>query len=161
MDMRSLFLTGLLAFPTAGCVTEELAGPAPSGAVDINTREYPYIGYFAALRGAVSDRWNYPPEAVKANHEGVVKVEFKILKNGKVDGLKVLGPSSHKELDDAIVQAIRNASPFLPLPADFGRDVVTVTGTFKYVRALYEPEQPVKGKKRRSGPKKGQQFVSP
>ncbi len=161
MDLKSLFLAGLLAFSASGCVTEEPAGPAPSGTVDLNTREYPYIGYFAALRGAIFDRWTYPPEAVKENHEGAVKIEFKILKNGKVDGLKVLESSKHKELDDAIIHAIKSASPFLPLPAAFERDVITVTGTFNYVRSLFEPEQPVKGKKHRSGPKKGQQILSP
>lgn len=163
MDLKSLFLTGALAVPAAGCVTQRPQDPSTAasapdtGTVDINTREYPYIGYFAALRGAIFERWTYPPEAAKDNHEGAVKVEFKIKKNGQLDGLKVVDSTGHKELDEALLNAVRTAGPFLPLPAEFNRDVLTVTGTFRYVRSQWAPEEPApKGKKKhRSGAKKG------
>lgn len=160
MDFKPLFLSGVLAVLAVGCVTEEPAGSTAPGTMDLNSREYPYIGYFASLRGAIFERWSYPPEAVQKNYEGDVRVEFTIQRSGHLGAVKVLASSGHKELDDAIVKAIKSAGPFLPLPAEFNVESLSVQATFKYVRALFAPDPPpVTGKRRRPGPKKGLEIA--
>lgn len=101
--------------------------------IDLNTREYRYIGYFSNLRRSIEMVWHYPREAARLGHQGVVGLKFSINKKGRTTRIKVIRSSGHEKLDQAIVSAIRLASPFAPLPKDLGKNSLTVTGSFKYV----------------------------
>ena len=48
-------------------------------AIDINTREYRYIGYFTTMRKAIELVWSYPLDATRRIH-GKVGLSFRILK---------------------------------------------------------------------------------
>lgn len=101
--------------------------------IDMNTREYRFIGYFTGLRKAIELVWNYPMEAARRGITGNVHVKFIILSDGKLAKIQVLESSGHNMLDSAIVDAIRSAAPYAPLPKSFHKDRLVVSGMFNYV----------------------------
>lgn len=101
-------------------------------AIDINTREYRYIGYFAGLKKAIELAWSYPASAIQKGWDGNVFVHFIINKQGKISRAIVLDSSGHRILDHAIIQAIKLAAPYSPLPDAFGPQL-SIKGTFRYV----------------------------
>ena len=106
----------------------------PHGAaIDINTSEYRYIGYFSGLRKAIELAWNYPAQAVRRGQEGVVHLRFAIAADGTASKIKIVRSSGYRLLDVAIVDAIRLASPFSPLPRNLKREQLTITGSFHYI----------------------------
>jgi len=101
--------------------------------IDINTTEYRYIGYFTTMRKAIEMAWAYPGEAAQAGLFGKVLLQFTIEDTGTVSRIAVLDSSGHDVLDSAIVEAIKLAAPFSPLPTDFKKKNLDITGTFHYV----------------------------
>lgn len=101
--------------------------------IDLNTKEYRYIGYFSGLRRSIELVWHYPREAVMRGMEGTVGLEFSINKKGDTTKVKVVKSSGFKALDTAIVNAVKLASPFAPLPEGIGKEKLTITGSFSYV----------------------------
>ena len=100
--------------------------------VDLNTQEYRYIGYFTGLRKSIELTWTYPSTAIRRGLDGSVFVRFTIKQDGKVSQVNVLDSSGHKILDHAIVDAIKLAAPFAPLPESFGKKI-SIKGNFNYV----------------------------
>ena len=101
--------------------------------IDINTSEYRYIGYFTSMRKAIELVWNYPLDAARKGEQGEVGLEFVIAKDGHVSHVRLLRSSGFALLDQAIIQAIKLASPFSPLPNGIGKNRLVVTGSFRYV----------------------------
>ncbi len=101
--------------------------------IDINTQEYRYIGYFTNMRKAIELVWIYPSSAWRRGIQGTVGLEFAINKNGTTSDIKVIKTSGYDVLDDAIVEAIKLASPFAPLPDGFNKKRLVVSGNFSYV----------------------------
>ncbi len=101
--------------------------------IDLNTHEYRFIGYFTGLRKAIELVWVYPSEAAHRGVYGQVNLKFIIEANGKVSKIQVVESSGHTILDQAIVEAVRLASPFAPLPKGFQKDKLIVKGNFTYV----------------------------
>jgi TonB family protein len=70
-----------------------------------------------------TERAWYPiiPEEARPpfNKQGQVFIEFKILPNGNVAGMRLVGPSGDVALDRAAWAGITGASPFPPLPKAF------------------------------------------
>lgn len=105
--------------------------------IDINTTEYRFIGYFTNMRKAIELVWNYPMDAARQGLQGEVGLEFAIAKDGKASQVRVIKSSGYEILDRAIVDAIKLASPFAPLPEGFGKDRILVTGSFRYILSAY------------------------
>ncbi len=101
-------------------------------AVDINTAEYRYVGYFTNMRKSIELVWNYPYEAAVRGMEGKVILAFNIESDGTASRIKVIESSGFKILDDAIVRAIQLAAPFAPLPSNMKLEKLTVKGAFYY-----------------------------
>jgi protein TonB len=105
--------------------------------VDMNTTNFRFLGYFTNIRKAFEMVWTYPADAVRRGLQGEVKVEFTIQKSGTVSRIRVVDTSGHKILDEAVVEAIKLAQPFAPLPPGFQKDKLTVVGSFRYVLTNY------------------------
>jgi protein TonB len=105
--------------------------------LDLDTKEYRYMGYFSSMRKSIELVWAYPAEASRRGIQGTVTVEFTIEKSGASKKIRVLRTSGSEALDSAIVEAIRDAQPFAPLPDGFGKEKLTVTGNFNYVLTGY------------------------
>ncbi len=124
-SQRSLATNGYQDF-----ITDNLAR---SSVIDISTSEYRYIGYFSGLRKAIELAWSYPAQAVRRGQQGIVRLRFAIAADGTASKIKVTRSSGYRLLDVAIVDAVRLASPFSPLPKGFKREQLTITGSFHYI----------------------------
>ena len=105
--------------------------------VDLNTTNYKYLSYFIWLRKSIELTWVYPSSAVRQGLQGEVRLEFKIEKDGRMTRIRVLSSSGYEILDRAIVDAIKLAAPFAPLPKSMAKDSLMVTATFRYVLYAY------------------------
>lgn len=105
--------------------------------IDINTTEYRFIGYFTSMRKAIELVWNYPLEAARKGLSGEVGLEFAISREGRASRIRVIKSSGYEVLDRAIVDAIKLASPFAPLPEGFAKERLLVSGSFRYVLNAY------------------------
>lgn len=63
---------------------------------------------------------------------GDLYIKFTIDKKGKLISLELLRTSGYKMLDDAAIKALKDAEPFWPLPDDWQKDSLTITGHFIY-----------------------------
>lgn len=105
--------------------------------IDLNTTNFRFIGYFTSIRKAFELVWVYPSDAVRRGLQGETHVEFTIEKNGSVSKIRVVETSGHKILDVAVVEALRLASPFGPLPPGYQKERLTIVGSFRYVLTNY------------------------
>ncbi len=118
--------------------TEFVDGKVEEGErVDLNTTNYKFLSYFIGLRKSIELTWVYPSEAVRRGLQGDVRLEFKIERDGKMSRIRILDSSGYEVLDRAIVDAIKLAAPFAPLPKSMGKETLMVTATFKYVLYAY------------------------
>ncbi|HZP23028.1 MAG TPA: TonB family protein [Terriglobales bacterium] len=78
--------------------------------------------YLSRVLQAVRMNWyNLIPEEARPPllKKGKVSIEFVILKDGKVGGMKIVGPSGDVSLDRAAWGGITASLPFAPLPTEF------------------------------------------
>lgn len=108
-----------------------------SDRIDLNTAEYKYISYFTKIRKAINLVWVYPTDAVRRGMSGEVQVEWTILKDGAVKRVRVVKSSGYDILDDAIVEALKLASPFPNLPDAWKVERKIIVGSFKYILTDY------------------------
>ena len=78
--------------------------------------------------------YNVIPEAARAPllKKGKVSIEFAILKDGSVAGMKLDGPSGDISLDRAAWAGITASNPFPPLPTEFGGQYLQLVFHFYY-----------------------------
>lgn len=80
---------------------------------------------FASLvREMIAAAKTYPASAKKREFEGKVLIAFTLSKNGRVIDLAINASSGYETLDNAALQAVRNAGPFPPIPEKLGRETI-------------------------------------
>jgi TonB family protein len=91
--------------------------------------------YLARVLHDVRNNWyNLIPEVARAPlmKKGKVAIEFAILKDGSVAGLKLDAPSGDVSLDRAAWGGITASNPFPPLPNEFGGQYLLLRFRFYY-----------------------------
>jgi protein TonB len=83
----------------------------------LNAPEIQYISYFAGIKRKIELVWGYPAGA--NGIEGDVIIDFVIARNGRLESVNIIRGSGHKALDDEATGAIRKASPYSPIPAEY------------------------------------------
>ncbi len=84
--------------------------------------------YRVAMRNKISALWSPP----RASTELVCAVRFRIVRSGAVIGARIERSSGLPFFDHTALRAVSEASPLMPLPTDFPRDVVVVSFEFAY-----------------------------
>ncbi len=100
--------------------------------ITFSTREYKYYGYKMRLKEKIEETWRYPAEAARKGIYADLYIRFTILRDGKLGAVELLRTSGYKMLDDAAMKAVKDASPFWPLPPEWKEDSFTITGHFVY-----------------------------
>jgi len=105
------------------------SGTAGGIGVSVDSGNFPYIGYINILRNKVAENWVPAPYA----YSGVKKVliYFNISKNGSVDKLTVKETSGISYIDRSAIRAVKNSSPFPPLPSGFPDEYLGVYFMFE------------------------------
>lgn len=77
--------------------------------------------YRARVRQAVDERKHYPRMARRLELEGRVVVAFTVGAEGRLADLRLVESSGSELLDEAALEAVRQAAPFPPFPAGIER----------------------------------------
>jgi TonB family protein len=107
------------------------------GAMEIlsDTRGVDFGPYMKRLHVTVEDHW-FPliPEVAlpPMMKKGVVVIEFSIMKDGKIQGLRIISSSGDVALDRAAYGALMNAVPLPRLPGEFSGDFLQIRAAFYY-----------------------------
>ena len=91
--------------------------------------------YLSRVLHDVRQNWyNLIPEVARAPimKKGKVSIEFAIMKDGKVAGMRYVGSSGDVALDRAAYGGITASNPFPPLPAEFGGQYLALRFHFFY-----------------------------
>jgi TonB family protein len=91
--------------------------------------------YLSRVLQAVKMNWyNLIPEEARAPlmKKGKVSIEFAILKDGRIAGMKIMGPSGDVSLDRAAWGGITASVPFAPLPNEFHGPYLALRFHFYY-----------------------------
>jgi len=109
-----------------------------SRGLTFSAKEFNDWGYLERLKEKIERVWQYPPQAAMRGIYGDLYIKFTIDKKGKLISIELLRTSGYRMLDDAAMQALRDAQPFWPLPDEWQKDSLTVTGHFIYtLRGFY------------------------
>ena len=105
------------------------AGTGTGIGVSVESGNFPYVGYINILRNKVAENWSPAPYA----SGGVKKVlvYFNISRNGLVDKLAVKETSGVSYVDRSAIRAVKNSSPFPPLPPGFPDEYLGVYFMFE------------------------------
>jgi TonB family protein len=93
---------------------------------------FPYAYYIDIFRGKISAAWynSLVSPGLRGKFETIVM--FRIMRNGKIERLKLEKKSGITSLDLSALRAIENAAPFAPLPTDFSGSYLIVHFKFEW-----------------------------
>ncbi|OPX26164.1 MAG: hypothetical protein B1H06_06025 [Candidatus Cloacimonas sp. 4484_143] len=113
---------------------QELSDALEKGGIKFNTYAWDFAPYMLGLKREVESHIN-PPFAFSrlgAIH-GNTLVRFKIMQDGTLEDMEILGSDAHYSLDNTSTNAIQFAAPFKPLPLNFPEPYLEVTALFSYI----------------------------
>lgn len=108
--------------------------------VAIGTQSIKYASYMKHIKDKIENVWIYPQDARENGIQGRLLVYFSISKNGSLYRLSLVRSSGSKILDDAAMQAIKDASPFPKLPDRLHLDRLNIYAAFEYKLVNYYVE---------------------
>lgn len=92
------------------------------------TKDINFKPYLEAIQKSIKSHW-HPP---KANDSHLVRVKFKVHKNGEISDLAFDRMSRHPEKDAAVIKAIIESMPTLPPLPEGSPEYVDIMFTFEY-----------------------------
>ncbi|MGN7610774.1 energy transducer TonB [Magnetococcales bacterium HHB-1] len=100
--------------------------------VPLDTKESRYVSYFRRMQKRIQFYWRYPASAKRKNITGALSLQFAINSRGKLVHLKLVRSSGHAMLDEAAINAVRQAEPFSPFPVTWWEKKIIVPVRFQY-----------------------------
>lgn len=100
--------------------------------ITFDTNELRYHSYMLRLKEKIEGIWRYPPEAAEKGIYGDLYIRFTIKKDGRLGNMELLRTSGYRNLDEAAMRALKDAEPFWPLPQEWEKDELVITGHFIY-----------------------------
>jgi len=100
----------------------------------IGLSNFPYTYYLQAIHAKISSNW--VTALIRSGTSGGVatEVSFKIYRNGRISEPEIRTPSGNQTMDLSAIRAIRNASPFPPLPRDYEDEYLIVRLFFEHTK---------------------------
>lgn len=120
--------------PVTRSEPEAVAPPRSSPALSKSARGRLVGGYGRGLIRALDPHRRYPAAALRLGLEGIVKIEVRVDRRGKLLTAPVIVRSSgHRVLDDEARALVVRAAPFSPLPAAFDRKQARIVIPVQFV----------------------------
>ena len=94
------------------------ATPAQKVAQELNLANAQSDEDFSKVIAAVKKHKNYPSNARRMRHQGVVEVRFLLKTDGSIDELKVTKSSGFESLDNGALENVKKASSEFPKPKE-------------------------------------------
>ncbi len=108
-------------------------GPPSIKGMTFDTSEFKHRGYMRLLKERIQSIWKYPKEAAKLGISGDLYIRFTIKKNGVLGKTEIVRTSGYRHLDKAVLKALKDAQPYWPLPEDWEKEDLEITGHFIYL----------------------------
>jgi protein TonB len=100
-----------------------LRGPVTASSGRPELREEAVNRYAALIRGLIDRRKEYPYQARRQDQEGSVRIRFTLSRRGVLAGDPVIeNQSRYRLLDKSALEAVKNAAPYPPFPAEIPED---------------------------------------
>ena len=111
-----------------------MIGADELGDVSLNTYAWDWAEYILEMKRRIRENV-HPPGAFTflGLISGDTVLRFKVLPDGRVVDLEVVGFTGHSSLMETSVTAVERAGPFRALPADFPEEYLELVWTFSYV----------------------------
>lgn len=90
-------------------------------------------GYLGTIQSKIERAKEYPDIARRAGSQGRVKIQFTILKDGRIENPILLDKTPHRVLNDEAIAAVNRAAPFERLPDEIGKDSLNVILPFSFL----------------------------
>ncbi len=92
------------------------------GAPSFHAKKHEYAAYFKHIRERISLYWflGYGTRAeikLETIDDKPIVVEFKVLPNGTIDGVKIVDDAGNFQLASRLISSIKNAAPLNPFPS--------------------------------------------
>ena len=84
------------------------------------------------LTRRIEGYWVYPQEAVRQGQSGAGVVALRLAQDGRLRDVGIIRSTGSATLDSYIVNAIRLAAPFRPLPCKISETAIRITLSFRY-----------------------------
>jgi TonB family protein len=105
---------------------------SPGNAININTKSFKYMSYFAGIKEKIEWAWVYPQQAQRSGRQGVLTMTFTILRNGRLKEARLVKSSGSRILDQAALEAVRDGADYPPMPATWDDEELTILANFEY-----------------------------
>ncbi len=104
------------------------------GGLAFNTYEWDFAPYMLYLKKRIQQHIFPPPAFTKLGLiQGHTLLRFRIYPDGHLGDVTLLSYKGHKSLMETSLNAVNISAPFKPLPRDFPKDFLEVTGSFWYI----------------------------
>jgi TonB family protein len=98
-----------------------------------DTHGYNFEKYLGQLTQEVRTKWySGMPDSARQGQKGRVVIIFTVVRDGASQDVRIVAGSGTESVDQAATSAVRAASPFPQLPADFTDDRIVVQFAFLY-----------------------------
>ena len=98
------------------------------GAITLSTYQWEWAPYINAMKNKLNRVWYAPTAYYKLGLiHGYTIIRYTIDRSGNITNMEVLNHNGHSSLENSSVSAIKALFPFLPLPADFPEETLTIT----------------------------------
>jgi len=113
---------------------QEISSTRNNGGMKFNTYAWEFAPYMLQLKHKVQSNINPPYAFTRLGAiDGNTLIRFKIMQDGSLKDLEVIGSDAHYTLDDTSTRAITYSAPFIPLPKNFPEPYLEVTALFSYL----------------------------
>ena len=133
-EQRQAAVYGRPAIPPSVQMRNRESSAREHGDFQLSTYDWEFAPYLAYLKRHIRSNVN-PPAAF--SQYGLIKgktlLRFRILRDGRLETLEMLGFQGSPLLRDTSSKAVSLSAPFRALPADFPDPYLEVTGLFEYV----------------------------
>jgi periplasmic protein TonB len=100
--------------------------------IALDTKEYKFWNYNQRLKERIESVWHYPDEAAQKGIYGDLVIKFTITKKGQLEAAELIRGSGYPILDNAALEALKEATPYWPLPEEWHMEAYTIEGNFTY-----------------------------
>jgi len=98
----------------------------------IGLSNFPYTYYLQNLHGKVSSNWLTAQIQTGLSGAYHTTVLFKIFRNGRISDPKIIESSGVRTMDLSAIRAVRDASPFPPLPPGYEDEYLQIRLIFEH-----------------------------
>jgi protein TonB len=112
------------------------SGTVGSGGIGARSSTFgdQFGAYLQVLQQRISSKWRASELDARLKNVPTCVVAFEILRDGRVQSLRVVQSSGNQELDLSALRAVTEASPFEPLPPGYQGSVAKMEVGFKLQR---------------------------